>query len=131
MPFKDPEAKKRYMENYREKQREQRDQERQEMLSTVNRTIAEQNPFDVNGLRLLDTNLSFYKSFGDYRHDHPNAIFPEYEEYQQDQKGWLNERKNERVLAVSKAIEYLVSFEQNPKIQLWKKLFPKFFKKYE
>jgi hypothetical protein len=131
MPFKNPEAKKAYMESYREKKRELRDQERQEMLATFNRTISAQNPLDINSLLQLNTNLTFYKNFGDYKRDHPDAKYENYSEYEEIQKSWLSDRKSERALAVQKALTYLVEFEQNPKIQLWRKLFPKFFKKYE
>jgi hypothetical protein len=127
-PFKDAEQKRLYNQHYREQQKEVRESARIEMLRTVNETISKLFPSDVNGLLLIDTDLTFYKTFSDYRRDHPNASFPEFQDYQCDQKEWVFERKSERVEAVSKALEYLDGSE--PKMREWRKTFPKFFEKW-
>jgi hypothetical protein len=128
-PFKDAEQKRAYMESFRLKKREEKEEARIDMLATVNKTIMSQNRFDINGLLLLDTDLRFYKSFGDYKRSNPSATFPEFLAYQSDFSEWLNERKSERFLAVQKAIEYLTQYE--PKTQVWRKMFPRFFEKYQ
>jgi hypothetical protein len=129
MPFKDTESKKRYNQHYREQQAELKAEAKADMLRTINRTIAERNPFDMNGLLLLDTDLSFYKTFGDFRRDHPDAKFPEFLDYQSDQKEWLFQAKSERALAVQRAITFLDGSE--PKMQIWREMFPRFFERYE
>lgn len=130
VPFKDAEQKRQYMESFRQKKCEEKEFEREKMLDMVNRVISAQNPSDINGLLLIDTDLTYYKSFGDFRKDHPAAQFPEFQEYQSDQKEWLFERKSDRVKAVQRALAYLTEFEQ-AKTEQWRKLFPKFFSKYE
>lgn len=129
MPFKDAEQKRAYMESFRQKKREAKEEARIEMIHTVNNVISQLNPTDVNGLLLIDTDLTYYKSFGDFRRSHPNASYPEYEEYSSDQKIWLFTAKSERIKAVQRAFVYLDQFE--PQTKVWRKQFPKFFSKYE
>lgn len=131
MPKDRREANKRYYEKHRvqrEKLALNRRLEREEMLATVNETISKLNPSDVNGLLLIGSNLRT-PLFGEYLREHPNAKWGEYDEYREDQQEWISERKSERFNAVQKAIEYLDEFE--PKAQVWRKLFPEFFKKHE
>ncbi|MGD0160340.1 MAG: hypothetical protein ABSB89_08580 [Candidatus Bathyarchaeia archaeon] len=128
-PFKDAEQKKRYNQIYRENQRELREEARIEMLRTVNETIAEHNPTDINSLLQLDTDLRFYKTYGDFKRDHPDAQFSEFLTYQSDEKEWLFERQSERVLAVQRALVFLDGSE--PKMRIWREMFPRFFEKYE
>lgn len=138
MPYKNSEQKKQYMKAYREKHQThrqekalERKQEKEEMIRTINETISKLNPDDINCLLQLDSNLlkSYYEDFGDYRREFPKATFEDYQEYLNEEREWIGERKSERKEAFKVAVGWLIQ-TRHSKIKTWMEMFPKFFEKY-
>ena len=159
LPFKDSEKKKEYSRRYyreymkkyrsrpdqktkRASQKEERQKEKAEMLTTFNQTLELLNPYDINALLQLDSPhlKSFYKDYGDYRRNleqeqneseddfKERQSFSAYQRYCEDESEWINTLKTEQKQAVRKAIVYLE--QTDSRMQKWMNDFPEFFSKW-